>query len=63
MPCKYGPVFALYLYRIESNRVNTVQKQVRIYMAFFLCVLYFRIDPVKLGPGECAMTLVTITYQ
>ena len=33
-PCKYGPVFALYLYRIESNRVNTVQKRVRIYMAF-----------------------------
>ena len=22
--CKYGPVFALYLYHIESNRVNTV---------------------------------------
>ena len=37
MPCKYGPVFALYLYRIESNHVNTVQKWVRIYMAFFLC--------------------------
>ena len=36
MPCKYGPIFALYLYRIESNRVNTVQKRVRIYMAFFL---------------------------
>ena len=35
-PCKYGPVFALYLYRIESNRVNTVQKRVRIYTAFFL---------------------------
>ena len=26
MPCKYGPVFALYLYCTESNRVNTVQK-------------------------------------
>ena len=38
-PCKYGPVFALCLYRIESNRVNTVQKRVRIYMAFFLCVV------------------------
>ena len=38
MPCKYGPVFALYLYRIQSNRVNTVQKRVRIYMAFFLWV-------------------------
>ena len=24
-PCKYGPIFALYLYHIESNRVNTVQ--------------------------------------
>ena len=36
-PCKYGPVFALYLYRIEFNRVNTVQKRVRIYTAFFLC--------------------------
>ena len=36
-PCKYGPVFALHLYRIESNRVNTVQKRVRIYTAFFLC--------------------------
>ena len=35
-PCKYGPVFALYLYRIESNRVNTVQKRVHIYTAFFL---------------------------
>ena len=37
-PCKYGPVFTLYLYRIESNRVNTVQKRVRIYTAFFLCL-------------------------
>ena len=37
-PCKYGPVFALYLYRIESNRVKTVQKRVRIYTAFFLRV-------------------------
>ena len=36
MPCKYGPVFALYLYRIESNHVNMVQKRVCIYMAF-LC--------------------------
>ena len=36
-PCKYRPVFALYLYCIESNRVNTVQKWVRIYTAFFLC--------------------------
>ena len=35
-PCKYRPVFALYLYRIESNHVNTVQKWVRIYTAFFL---------------------------
>ena len=34
MPCKYGPVFVLYLYRIESNRVNTVQKRVRIYTPF-----------------------------
>ena len=40
MPYKYGPVFALYLYRIESNRVNTVQKRVRIYIAFFLCSLF-----------------------
>ena len=36
-PCKYGPIFALYLYRIESSRVNTLQKRVRIYTAFFLC--------------------------
>ena len=34
-PCKYGPIFVLYLYRIESNRVNTVQKWVCIYTAFF----------------------------
>ena len=39
MPCKYEPVFALYLYCIESNRVNTVQKRVRIYRAFFLCMV------------------------
>ena len=37
-PCKYRPIFALYLYRIQSNPVNTVQKRVRIYMAFFLCM-------------------------
>ena len=37
MLCKYGPAFALYLYHIESDRVNTVQKRVRIYTAFFLC--------------------------
>ena len=36
MPCKYGPILALYLYRMESNHVNTVQKRVRIYMAFLL---------------------------
>ena len=39
MPCKYGPIFALYLYCIESNHVNTMQKRVRIYTAFFLCIL------------------------
>ena len=38
-PCKYGPVFALYLYCIESNRVNMVQKRVCIYTAFFLCMV------------------------
>ena len=42
-PCKYGPVFALYLYCIESNHVNTVQKRVRIYIAFFLCECSIRI--------------------
>ena len=36
-PCKYGPVFAPYLHDWTLYGINTVQKQVRIYMAFFLC--------------------------
>ena len=47
-PCKYGPIFALYLYRIESNRVNTVQKQVRIYTAFFLWLLLYILIPLMI---------------
>ena len=37
-PCKYGPVFTLYLHDWTLNGINTVQKWVRIYMAFFLCM-------------------------
>ena len=37
-PCKYGPVFALYLYRIESNRVNTVQNG-SVFTWRFSCVI------------------------
>ena len=36
-PCKYGPVFALYLHDWTLYGINTVQKRVHIYMAFFLC--------------------------
>ena len=36
-PCKYGPVFAPYLHDWTLYGINTVQKRVRIYMAFFLC--------------------------
>ena len=36
-PCKHGPVFAQYLHDWTLYGINTVQKQVRIYMAFFLC--------------------------
>ena len=36
-PCKYGPVFALYLHNWTLYGINTVQKRVCIYMAFFLC--------------------------
>ena len=35
-PCKYGPVFAPYLHDWTLYGINTVQKRVRIYMAFFL---------------------------
>ena len=38
-PCKYRPVFALYLHDWTLYGINTVQKRVRIYMAFFLCWL------------------------
>ena len=38
-PCKYGPVFAPYLHDWTQYGINTVQKRVRIYMAFFLCTL------------------------
>ena len=37
MQCKYGPVFAPYLHDWTLYGINTVQKRVRIYMAFFLC--------------------------
>ena len=37
MPCEYGPVFAPYLHDWTLYGKNTVQKRVRIYMAFFLC--------------------------
>ena len=37
MPCKYGPVFAPYLHDWTLYGINTVQKWVRIYTAFFLC--------------------------
>ena len=37
MPCKYGPVFAPYIHDWTLYGINTVQKPVRIYMAFFLC--------------------------
>ena len=36
-PCEYGPVFAPYLHDWTLYGINTVQKRVRIYMAFFLC--------------------------
>ena len=36
-PCKYGPVFVPYLDDWTLYGINTVQKWVRIYMAFFLC--------------------------
>ena len=36
-PCKYGPVFGPYLHDWTLYGINTVQKWVRIYMAFFLC--------------------------
>ena len=36
-PCKYGPVFAPYLHDWTLYGINTMQKWVRIYMAFFLC--------------------------
>ena len=35
-PCKYGPVFAPYSHDWTLYGTNTVQKRVRIYMAFFL---------------------------
>ena len=35
--CKYGPVFVPYLHNWTLYGINTVQKRVRIYMAFFLC--------------------------
>ena len=38
-PCKYGPVFAPYLHDWTLYGINTVQKWVRIYMAFFLCMI------------------------
>ena len=34
--CKYRPVFAPYLHDWTLYGINTVQKRVRIYMAFFL---------------------------
>ena len=37
--CKYGPVFAPYLHDWTLYGINTVQKRVRIYMAFFLWLL------------------------
>ena len=37
-PCKYGPVFAPYLHDWTLYGINTVQKRVRIYMAFFLYI-------------------------
>ena len=51
-PCKYGPVFALCLYCIESNYVNTVQKQVCIYMAFFLCMAKAIISSINCNFAE-----------
>ena len=37
-PCKYGPDFAPYLHDWTLYGINTVQKWVCIYMAFFLCM-------------------------
>ena len=37
MLCEYGPVFAPYLHDWTLYGIKTVQKRVRIYMAFFLC--------------------------
>ena len=37
MPCKYGSVFAPCLHDWTVYGINTVQKRVRIYMAFFQC--------------------------
>ena len=34
MLCKYGPVFAPYLHEWTIYGINTVQKRVRMYMAF-----------------------------
>ena len=42
-PCKYGPVFAPYLHDWTLYGINTVQKWIRIYMAFFLCKLHVNI--------------------
>ena len=38
--CKYGSVFAPYLHDWTLYGINIVQKRVRIYMAFFLCLLH-----------------------
>ena len=36
--CKYGAVFAPYLHDWTPYSINTVQKRVHTYMAFFLCM-------------------------
>ena len=51
MPCKYGPVFALYLYRIESNHVNTMQNG-SVFTRCFSCE-----DHCQNNPGALKMIL------
>ena len=58
MLCKYGPVFAPYVHDWTLYGINTVQKQVCIYMAFSLCIcMHMCTVPVKL-----AMSVVIHMY-
>ena len=56
MPCKYGPVFALYLYRIESNHVNTVQNG-SVFIWHFSCVWVGY--PYYIGRGQVLISRIS----